>query len=421
MLTAKRIAKLRKKPGRYHDGGDLGRGLYLQVYAGGASWLLRYERGDRPKNERWMGLGSLADFSLKEARERARAARQLLADGIDPLDQKRAAKAAALAASAKLISFEEAAKAYFDQHEKKWRNAKHRAQFLSTLDDYAFPKIGKLAVADIDTGAVLKVLEQKHKDYSEQRLWEAIPETANRVRGRIEQVLDWAAVRGYRKGDNPARWKGHLANVLPPRGSIQVVEHHAALPYAEIGQFMADLRVREGTAAAALEFTILTAARTGETIGALWSEIDLTTKLWTVPANRIKGGKEHRVPLSDRSIALLRALPTEQGNPFIFIGPRKAGLSNMAMSSVLGRMGREGITVHGFRSSFRDWAAECKSYPNFVVEMALAHVVGDKVEAAYRRGDLLDKRKRLMSEWARYCSTPSVKADKVVVPMRGRR
>jgi integrase len=406
MLTAKRIEKLlktNKGQRRYLDGGDLGRNLYLQVYPNGASWVLRYVRDGR---ERYMGLGAYCNFTLKEARARARAARQLLADGIDPLAAKREERAARAAESAKLISFSEAARAYFDQHEKKWKNAKHRQQFLSTLTEYAFPKIGKLAVSDVDTGAVLRVLEQTHN--GDARLWDAVPETANRLRGRIEMVLDWATVRGYRSGDNPARWRGHLSNVLVARGEGRKVVHHAALEYAKVGDFVAELRIRDGIAVKALEFLILTAARTGEVTGAQWSEIDLPNRIWTVPAGRIKGGKTHRVPLSDRSVTILKSLPTEQGNPFIFVGPSAGrGLSNMAMSSVLGRMGRNDITVHGFRSSFKDWAAETTAFPNFVTEMALAHVVADKTEEAYRRKDLIDKRRRLMAEWAKYCNTPS--------------
>jgi integrase len=254
-------------------------------------------------------------------------------------------------------------------------------------------------VAAIDTGLVLKCIEP---------IWQQKTETASRVRGRIESVLDWATVRGYRTGDNPARWKGHLAEVLPARSQIQKPNHHAALPFAEVPEFVAALTKREGVAARALEFTILTAARTGEVIGARWEEIDTAAKLWTVPAGRIKGGREHRVPLSDRVLDVLRALPTERGNDFVFIGP------NMALAAVLKRMARDDITVHGFRSTFRDWAAERTNYPNHVVEMALAHVVGNKVEAAYRRGDLFDKRRRLMGEWARYCTTPLAKGNNVV-------
>lgn len=392
-LTTKRIARL-AKAGRYGDG----HGLYLQVASrANRSWLLRYERGGR---ERWMGLGPLHTIDLQEARERARRARQQLLDGIDPLEARSAARAASALAAAKAITFEAAAQSYFDAHERSWKNAKHRAQFLSTMTAYVYPKIGKLSVAAIDTGLVLKCIEP---------IWADKTETANRVRGRIEFVLDWATVRGYRTGDNPARWKGHLAEALPARDKIQKTEHHAALSFDELPAFGAELKRREGTAARALEFLILTAARTGEVIGATWDEIDLKTKVWTVPAGRIKGGKEHRVPLSEQALEILRLLPTEKDNPFVFIGSSQGtGLSNMAMAAVLKRMGRTDITVHGFRSTFRDWAAERTNYPNHVVEMALAHVVGDKVEAAYRRGDLFDKRRRLMADWGKFSATPTL-------------
>jgi integrase len=287
-LTAKRIA--RAKPGkRKSDGEPVGRygdgnGLYLQVNKDGVkSWLLRYERDGR---ERFMGLGPLHTINLDEARERARKARLSLLDGIDPLEARATERAARAAAAATTITFAEAARAYFNFHERKWKNAKHRAQFLSTLETYAFPKIGTLPVAAIDTGAVLRCVEP---------IWPDKTETASRVRGRIEAVLDWATVRGYRSGDNPARWKGHLANVLPARGKIAKVEHHSALPFNELSDFMSTLRGREGTAARALEFTVLTAARTSEVIGATWDEIDFDAQTWTVPAGRIKGGKEHRV------------------------------------------------------------------------------------------------------------------------------
>jgi integrase len=429
-LTAKKIARLRQQPGRYIDGGDLGRGLYLQVTEGGASWLLRYERGGR---ERWLGLGSLADFSLKEARARAKQNRQLLADGIDPLEQKKADKAARALAAAKAISFKEAAHAYFDQHEKKWRNAKHRKQFLATLQEYAFPKIGTHPVADIDTGAVLRVLEQKHKDYPDQPLWEAIPETASRVRGRIETVLDWATTRGYRKGDNPARWTGHLDNVLPARGSIQKVAHHPAVAYAVLPDFMAALRERKSVSARALEFLILCAARTGAVIGATRDEIDFEQKIWSVPPARaeskISGDEPRRIPLCDRAIEILKALPHEQGNLYLFIGGLAGcGLSNMAMSELMKDMAFASTTPgrlavpHGFRSTFKDWVSETTSYPSFVSEAALWHAVADKVEAAYRRGDLFNKRRKLMADWAKYCAAPKRSGDgDVVVPIRRRK
>jgi integrase len=386
--------------------------MLVVVNNNNASWQLRFERHGR---ERWLGLGPVGLVGLKAARERARAARLQLLDGIDPIEAKRAARAEAALAAARAITFEEAARQYFDAHERKWKNKKHAAQFLSTLKAYVFPKIGQRSVAAIDTGLVLKAIEPLWLDKDNPRV-----ETANRVRGRIESVLDWATVRGYRQGDNPARWKGHLSEVLPARGQIAKVEHHAALAYEQIGTFMAELAKREGTAARALEFTILCASRTGETMGARWSEIDFAGKVWTVPSGRIKGGREHKVPLSSRAVEILQALPREDDNEFVFIGPRSGGLSNMAMASVLKRMGREDITVHGFRSTFRDWAAERTNYPNHVVEMALAHVVGDKVEAAYRRGDLFAKRIRLMAEWARFCSARPREATATLVPLRRR-
>jgi integrase len=397
-LTTKRIAKL-TKPGRYGDG----HGLYLQVQSScNRSWLFRFERRGR---ERWMGLGPLHAFNLKEARERARKAKQQLFDGIDPLEARRAERAKQALEASRAITFEQAAKAYFDGHESEWRSAKHRAQFLSTMRAYVFPKIGRLPVATIDTDVVLTVIEP---------IWHRIPETANRVRGRVESVLEWAKVRGYRTGDNPARWRGHLSQALPARGRIQKTNHHPALHFTELPEFMANLREREGVAARALELTILTAARTGEAIGATWDEIDVKEEAWTVPAGRIKGGREHRVPLSHRALELLSALPREKNNPFVFIGPRKRGLSSTAMFGVLGRMGRHDVTVHGFRSTFRDWAAERTNFQNHVLEMALAHAISSETEAAYRRGDLFAKRVQLMTHWARYCETKQPVSDRVV-------
>jgi integrase len=315
------------------------------------------------------------------------------------------------------MTFKECTEAYFKGVEDGWRNAKHRSQFMSSLVTYVFPHLGALPITDIDVGLVLKVLEQEipTKDSnSRTTFWRARPETASRVRGRIEKVLSWATVRGYRSGDNPARWQGFLSTQLTPRGKqFAPVKHHAALPFDEIPAFMRELGRREGVAARALEFLILTAARTGAVIGATWSEIDLTTKVWTVPPDRagtkINGDKPRRVPLSDCAIRILKALPFEDGNPHVFIGLRhRAGLSNMAMAQQLKRMGRSDITVHGFRSSFKDWVSERTNYPNHVSEAALWHSVADRVEAAYRRGDLFEKRRRLMQEWARYCASPSL-------------
>jgi integrase len=352
----------------------------------------------------YLGLGSAGAFSLAEARERARRARQLLADGIDPLAAKRAERAAKAEAEAKLLTFAEAAQRYNDAHDARWTNARYAAQFLSSLKMYAFPVIGNADVAAIDTPAVLKVIEP---------IWREKTVTADRVRARIEAILDWATVRGHRgAGDNPARWKGHLSEVLPARSAVARPIHHAALPYQQISEFMLKLRAREGIAPRALEFTILTAARTGEVIGATWDEIDLANATWTIPAGRMKASREHRVPLSATAVKLLNELPREQDNPFVFIGARKGGgLSGMAMVAVLQRAGYRDITVHGFRSTFR---------PNHVLEQALAHTIG-AVERAYRRGDLLTQRARLMEDWAKFCSAPAAPPDaKVLSLSRGR-
>jgi integrase len=346
-----------------------------------------------------------------------------LADKLDPLEMRRAERAAVRAADAKAITFASAAMSFFEAHQSKWRNAKHRAQYISSLKDYAFPIIGSLPVAAIDVPLVLKVLENPVPaalGYPAGKFWHVRPETASRVRGRIESVLDWAKARQYRSGDNPASWSV-IGTVLPPRGKIAQVEHHAALPYATLPSFMAALRSRDGFANRALEFTILTAARTGEVIGARWDEIDLKAATWTVPAGRMKASREHRVPLSSTTLALLKNLPREDGNPFIFVGPRTGGLSDAAMTAALKRLGHADITVHGFRSTFRDWAAERTSFANDVIEMALAHAVGNKVEAAYRRGDLFDKRRKLMQAWADYTNTSGVPSSADVVSLRGQR
>jgi len=351
-----------------------------------------------------MGLGPLHTFSLEEARERARKARQLLADGFDPIDhrtqQQRASEAVEAIEKAKRVTFEQAATQYFEFHGEKWRNPKHRAQFLSTLAQYVFPVFGKVLVGEVDKTLVLKALDP---------IWRTIPETASRVRGRIEAVLAFATVRGYRTGDNPARWKGYLDHALPRRTEVRKAKHHRALPFSELGDFMELLRDREGVAARALEFAILAAARTGEVIGARWNEIDLGQRVWTVPAERMKAKREHRVPLSDRALSILGGLPRERGNDHVFIGGRTASLSNMAMDAVLRRMGmKEEATVHGFRSTFRDWVEEATSFPPQLAEAALAHITGDEAERAYRRGDVLMKRRRLMEAWDRYSSGSGV-------------
>jgi integrase len=412
MLSAKKVERA-TKPGRYPCG--LIKGLSLQVTASGAkSWVLRYQlRGD----ERWLGLGSAADFSLKEARERARAARQLLADGIDPLEQKRAAKSAAKLAAARKVTFAEAAQRYFTQHESKWRNASHRDAFLGTLKAHVFPVIGGIDVAAVDTTDVLRALEP---------IWPTMTVTADRIRSRIELVLDWAVVRGHRPaGMNPAKWKGHLSEVLPAPRKVAPIVHHAAMDYRQLPAFIAALHERErgNVAALALEFLILTAARTGEVIGATWDEIDFVDNVWTVPAARMKGHREHRVPLSSAAIELLRKLPRVDGNPFVFISPRPGvGLSRMAMTYVMERMGQTNVTtIHGLRSTFRDWAGETTAFAHEVCEAALAHVRGDQTVRAYARGDLFTKRRQLMEQWAKFCASPLKAVVGNVVPMGGAR
>jgi integrase len=388
VLSARTVQTLRK-PGMYLDG----RGLYLRIGpAGNKSWIYRFALGGKTRD---MGLGPSPDISLAEARERATAQRKLRLDGTDPIAARQAGRQRAKLSAAKSLSFKECAERYIASHQAGWKNPKHAAQWPATLSAYVYPAFGLLPVHAVDVGLVMKAIEP---------IWTEKPETASRVRGRIESVLDWATARGYRHGENPARWKGHLENLLPARSKVRHVEHHAALAYPEIAGFMAELRQKQGIAARALEFAILTAARTGEVIGAKWDEIDLDAKVWTVPGARMKAAKEHRVPLSDAALTILANMAAARQGDFVFPGG-KAGrpLSNMAFLMTLRRMGRGDLTAHGFRSTFSDWCAEQTNTPSEVREMALAHVVGDKVEAAYRRGDLFEKRRQLAEAWAGFC------------------
>jgi integrase len=373
-------------------------------------------------------LGSLSAVSLSDARTKAAECRALRQDGIDPIEARNAREAQAALDEAKAITFKQAAGRYIDLHRAGWKNAKHAAQWQSTLTTYAYPIIGALSVQAVDTALVCKVLEP---------IWTEKTETANRVRGRIETILDWAKVRGFRQGDNPARWRGHLEIHFPKRSKVRRVKHHPALPYTELAEFMTLLRQQDGVAAQALEFTILTAARTAETIGATRDEAKAADKVWTVSAERMKAEHEHRKPLSPRALTVLRDLGARQTDDDAFIFPGgKLGkpLSNMAMLKVIERMNDQrtakgeprfvdpkqnnaDVTVHGFRSTFRDWAAERTNFPNEIVEMALAHAVEDKVEAAYRRGDLFKKRRRLMDAWGEFATKP---AAAVVVQLRAR-
>jgi integrase len=400
-LTALAITQAKRR-GYYGDGG----GLFLQVSAGGAkSWVFRFKESGRLRE---MGLGPTHTVSLAEARQKALECRKARLDGLDPIEARRGKRIQTKLDAVKAMTFAACAERYIASHKAGWRNPKHAAQWPATLATYVYPVFGSLPVRAVDVGLVMKAIEP---------IWVQKPETAGRVRGRIESVLDWATARGYRQGENPARWRGHLENLLPKKAKVRRVEHHAALPYVEIEPFMAELRRQEGVAARALEFAILTAARTGEVIGAKWDEIDLGERLWMVPAERMKAGKEHRVPLSDAALAILEGMRKIRQGDHIFPGS-KAGrpISNMAMLMLLRRMGRGDLTAHGFRSSFRDWAAERTTFPAEVAEMALAHTVGVKVEAAYRRGDLLQKRRQLAEAWAKFCAVASASGQ--VVPMR---
>jgi integrase len=400
-LTARQV-ETRRLPGLFADGG----GLYLQVTASGArSWIFRYQLAGRRRD---MGLGSAERFgvTLAEARERARAARRLVEEQIDPIDARRAERNAAVLERVRAITFKECAARYIAAHRQGWKNPVHATQWPSTLESYVYPVFGEVALPAIDVGLVMQAIEP---------IWNRKPETASRVRGRIENILDYAAARGWRSGENPARWRGHLDKLLPKKTKVRQVQHHAALPHAELGAFMAELRQQNGIAARALDFAILTAARTSEVIGARWSEVNLAERLWTVPAERMKPGREHRVPLSQPALAVLRDMAAIRLGDFVFPGNSAAGkLSNMAMLALLRRMGRGDLTAHGFRSTFSDWAAERTGFPAEVREMALAHAVGDKVEAAYRRGDLFQKRRQIMDAWAKFCGAPARRGQ--VVP-----
>ena len=390
-LEAKRLVK----PGRYGDGG----GLWLQVRgADQRSWLFRYTFQDKARE---MGLGPFPDTSLGEARDAATAARKLLREDVDPIEQ-RAANRAATKVATEVTTFRDVATKYIASHKAAWRNDIHIAQWTASLKTYAYPEFGDMAVGAIDTAAVMRVIEP---------IWRTKSETASRVRGRIQSVLDYAKTQGWRTGENPARWRGHLDNLLPARSKVAAVQHHPALPWKEIAPFMALLTAKPGTAALALQFVILTACRTGEAIAAQWCEFDLTAAIWTVPAERMKAGREHRVPLSARVLAILAEMEPLRVEPtdYVFPGTGKAKhLSNMALSELLRRMERSDITVHGFRSTFRDWVSESTDYSREVAEKALAHSLSDKTEAAYRRGDLLPKRVPLMAEWATFCMAATV-------------
>lgn len=387
-LNAKLVASA-AKPGRYYDVGLPGFCLTV-TKSGGKSWALRFQKD---RHQQTLGLGSVRDFSLAEAREKARMARKQLAEGVNPVDARKAAKEARRLAEARTMTFQQAADAYYAQHSAGWKSNVHRQQFVNTLATYAHPILSTMNIADITTPDVLRVLKP---------IWAKKHETAKRVRGRIEAILGWATVEGYRAGDNPARWEKHLSEALPKRNGAK--KSHARLEAEKVPAFMETLRTQQGSAARCLEFVILTGVRTSEATGAVWSEIDLQARTWTVPASRMKKGREHCVPLSEPALALLRTLPREEGNPHLFVGMKKGQpLSNMAMLVLLKRMKFSHITVHGFRSTFRDWAEEVAGFSFEVCEAAIAHVRGDATVRAYVRGTLFEQRKSLMTAWAAYC------------------
>lgn len=378
------------QPGRHAVGGVPG--LALQVLqSGGRTWILRVMIGPR---RREMGLGGYPGVTLAMAREAAREARDLIRRGIDPIKAAKDARAVLMVKPTVGYTFKAAAEAYIAAHGASWKNPKHRDQWTATLKKYAYPVIGMLDVAAIELPHIMRILEP---------IWVKKTETAKRLRGRMEMVLDWAGARGFRSGPNPARWRGHLDKLLAKPSKVHRITHHRALPIDDIGAFMTRLRATDGTGAKALEFAILTAARSGEVRGATWKEIDLDARVWTISAERMKAAREHRAPLSEAAIAVLNTLPQGKPDAYVFKAAHGGRLSDMTISAVLRRMDVDAVP-HGFRSTFRDWAAERTNYPNEVAEMALAHAVGNKVEAAYRRGDLFEKRLAMMNDWAEFCS-----------------
>lgn len=386
--------------GLYADGGN----LYLQAGENRtSSWLFRYMLNGKA---RAMGLGSARDVTLAQAREKAAVYRSQLAEGIDPIEARNAKRIGAQIEVARAITFRHCAERFIAAHEAGWKSLKHREQWSASLELHVYPTVGALPVSAIDTTLVMQMLEP---------LWSKRPLTAERIRGRIERVLSWAKVRGYRQGENPALWRGHLDQLLPAARKVARVKHHPALPYKQVNTFVTALRKKPWLASPCIELLILTATRSGEARGARWHEINLGEKTWTIPASRMKGNREHRVPLSDRAVELLRELPREAGADLVFTGGREGEpLHDRTLALTLSRLNYAHITIHGFRSTFRDWAAELTDYPREVAEAALAHITADRVEAAYRRSDLFEKRRRLMEEWGRYCTEISTNQAQVV-------
>ena len=403
-LSPLAISKL-TNPGTHAVGGVAG--LSLRVYdAGQRAWVLRTMVAGK---RREFGLGGYPTVLPASARDRARATLDKIFAGLDPTEEKQRQRSALRAAKAKAVSFSKVAEQYIAQHEAGWKNPKHAAQWATTLATYAYPVIGSVTVANVDTPLVLKVLES---------IWTEKTETASRLRGRIEAILDYATAKGLREGPNPARWKGHLALTLPAKRRVAPVEHHKAIPVTEMPSFMKQLRQICGVSARALEFLTLTAARSGEVRGMEWDEVDLVNKIWVVPAIRMKAKREHRVPLSDAAVLILNRIKQENDGLLVFPGAKGKELSDMSLTSVMRRMGIDAVP-HGLRSSFRNWTAEMTAYPNEVAEMALAHTVSNAVEAAYRRGDLFEKRCRMMDDWASYLQIEQIQPSRQVIALRG--
>lgn len=398
-LSALEVSRLRA-PGLVAVGGVPG--LHLQVTPTQArSWILRVKVGTKRRD---MGLGAYPGVTLAQAREKARQARERIEQGFDPVHERQRAKSLLRAEQTSAVTFEQAARALIESKAPEWRNAKHASQWTATLEKYAFPVIGQLHVKDVQQVHILQILEP---------LWHTRTETASRLRGRIEAVLDWARARGHRDGENPARWRGHLDKLLAKPSKVARVEHHPAIPLDDAHTFYAALQQREGMAARALEFALLTAARSGEVRGATWAEIDLDSALWTIPATRMKAGREHLVPLSEQALQLLRDLPRVEGSDFVFPGTRGSKLSDMSLSAVMRRMCLDAVP-HGLRSTFRDWCGERTAYPRDLAEAALAHTIASKSEAAYKRLTMVERRRPMMDAWAKFLSTPVAQGNKVV-------
>jgi len=391
------------KPGRHAVGGIPGLLLVVKD-SGSTSWILRVTVGYKRRN---IGLGGYPEVSLSAAREKARAVKKKIEQGVDPVQERQARRRALIKAQMTEMTFAEAASRCHESKLPEFKSEKHGKDWISSINIHAIPIIGGLPVNEIELPHILTVLEP---------IWTEKTETATRVRQRIESILTWATVSGYRNGDNPARWKGHLDAVLPKPSKIRTINHFPALPWKEIGIFMRDLRKRDGIGARALEFAILTAARSGEVRLATWDEMDLEGQIWTIPAQRMKAGREHRVPLSNGAVKLLEEMPRFEGSPYVFPAVRGGPLSDMTFNGVCRRMNVD-VVPHGFRSTFRDWCAEATNFPREVAEMALAHAIENATEAAYRRGDLFEKRRRLMQAWAKFCSTIPETAE--VKPIRG--